>query len=295
MQPLIAIVGPTASGKSALALACAERLNGYIISADSRQVYRDMDIGTAKPTAEEQCRVPHFLLDVVNPDEPFTLADYQEQVSKVLEERKNNGLPFLVGGTGLYIDAVLENWEIPKGAPNSESRKEKETAELTELVERLRVLDPVSVETIDLKNKRRVIRALEVVEQTGTSFVEQKKRRPFPFRVLRLGLTCTRDVLNKRIDDRVDDMMRRGLLEETQRLAQTYDWSLPAMSGIGYRQLGQYLRGECSLPEAVERIKIATRQYAKRQMTWLKRNADIQWIGTQEEAEQTVQDFLHDR
>ena len=287
--PLIAIVGPTTSGKSTLALALAEHFSGYIISADSRQVYRGMDIGTAKPTADERRRVPHFLIDVADPDEPFTVANYQRMVLDILKHEP--GLPFLVGGTGLYIDAIVENWEIPKGTTEA-LRSQLDGESLDILAARLQQMDPESAAIVDLKNKRRVIRALEVAEQSGESFVGQKKQRPFPYRVLKIGLDVPRDELVRRINTRVDDMMAGGLLEEARRLGEHYGWDAPALTGIGYRQLGQYVRGECMLDEAVERIKIATRQYAKRQMTWFKRDSRIRWICGEDETTRLVTTFL---
>lgn len=291
LPPLIVILGPTASGKSALALKLAEQFSGCIISADSRQVYRGMDIGTAKPTVSERQAVPHFLLDVVEPDQSFTVADYQRMVMDVLRTQK--GLPFLVGGTGLYIDAVVENWAIPKGGMDGKRREELDRQPLYLLVKRLKVLDPETASVIDIKNKRRIIRALEVAELTGESFVKQRKKRPFPYRTLKLGMDVPREELIRRIDARVDDMMRRGLLDEARRLGKRFGWDAPALTGIGYRQLGQHLRGEKPLDEAVERMKIETRQYAKRQMTWFKRERDIHWIRTEKNARALTGSFLH--
>ncbi|MFH1171672.1 MAG: tRNA (adenosine(37)-N6)-dimethylallyltransferase MiaA [bacterium] len=288
--PLIVICGPTASGKSSLALTLAEQYSGFIISADSRQVYRGMDIGTAKPSVTERRRIPHFLIDVVSPDEPFTVADYQRLVVDVLS--REAGLPFLVGGTGLYIDAVVENWEIPHGCSDATHRKKLEHTSMNLFVKRLEEIDPESAAVIDLKNKRRVIRALEVAEQTGKSFIAQKKKWPFPYRVLRIGMDVPREELIGRINTRVDAMMTHGLLDEVRALGRRYGWDAPALSGLGYRQLGAHLRGEMRLGAAVEHIKIATRQYAKRQMTWFKRDQSIQWISDASAAVKLLQTFL---
>jgi tRNA dimethylallyltransferase len=289
MPPLIVILGPTASGKSKLALQLAEEFHGYIISADSRQVYRGMDIGTAKPTPEERRRVRHFLLDIVDPDDPFTVADYQRMAFAVL--RSQRGLPFLVGGTGLYIDAVVENWDIPASGTDGNRRAALEKESIHLLVKRLQDIDPASTSTIDLNNKRRVIRALEVVEQTGESIVTRKKKRPFPSRVLQIGLSVPRDELVKRIDARVDAMMEAGLLDETRRLIRQYGRDIPSMSGLGYKQLGLHIRGDMTLEDAVKRIKIETRQYAKRQMTWWKKHQDIQWVTTRHDARRAIGRF----
>lgn len=295
--PLIVLLGPTASGKTELAIRLAKDPelvsgHGFIISADSRQIYRHMDIGTAKPTREQLQTVRHKMIDIVEPDEPFSLAQYQEQVFAILERSAKTAIPFLVGGTGLYIDAITQNWEIPKVAPNAELRQELERLSVSKLANMLITLDPNSATSIDPDNKRRLIRAIEVVETTGVSFIAQKRKRPFPYRVLKLGMEIPREILNTRIVQRVDQMMRDGLLDEAERLSKRYDWNLPAMSGLGYRQLGAYLRGEVTLEQAVERIKIETRQYAKRQMTWFKRDQSIHWVQNARHAELLVRAFL---
>lgn len=286
LPPLIVILGPTASGKTALSVALVKQFGGYIISADSRLVYKGMDIGTAKPTLEERDGVPHFMIDVAEPDETFTVADYQRMVADILQNER--GLPFLVGGTGLYIDAVTQNWDIPKGGVRKEERSAMENMSVRILAKRLSEIDPESAKTIDLNNKRRVIRALEVAEQTGESFVAQQQTQPFPYNVIKIGIAVEREELIKRIDNRVDAMMNAGLLDEAKRLGARYAWDLPAMSGIGYKQLGAYIRGEMNLADAVGRIKIETRQYAKRQMTWFKRDASIHWISTLSGAERLI-------
>lgn len=291
MKPLIAIVGPTASGKSALALKLAKKYKGYIISADSRQVYQGMDIGTAKPTKAEQRSIHHEMLDIAAPNKRFTVAEYQSKVFAILKTRP--GQPFLVGGTGLYIDAVLQNWQIPSGKPNAKLRHQLEKSSLGELVKRLRKVDPASTRVIDLNNKRRVIRALEVALQTGQSFTRLKKQRPLPYRVLKIGLTLPRQKLIERINKRVDLMMKRSLLKETKLLVKRYGYNAPALDGLGYRQLIRHLKGELTLTEAVERIKIETRQYAKRQMTWFKRDKSIHWLRTQSQAERLIRKFIN--
>lgn len=290
LPSLIVIVGPTASGKSAFAMKLARQFGGYIVSADSRQVYRGMSIGTAQPTKAEKKRVPHFLSGLIRPNGRMTLARYQQAVFRILE--KEPGLPFLVGGTGLYIDAVTQNWSIPKVVPNPALRKRLERTPLVRLVARLKRLDPETFKVIDRKNKRRVIRALEVRLATGKSFVTQQERRPFPYRILILGLNPPKDVLEKNIRTRVHAMFRQGLVAETKRLSKRYSPDLPAMSGIGYREVAQFLRGEITKQECIDRIVTRTRQYAKRQMTWFKRDQDIHWVRTAVDAKRAIRRFL---
>jgi tRNA dimethylallyltransferase len=282
---LIVIVGPTAVGKTATSIALAERLRAEIISADSRYLYRGMDIGTAKPSPSERARAPHHLIDVTTPDKPWSLAQFQSAALAAVEDIRTRGrLPLLVGGTGQYIRAIVEGWQVPPGEPSGELRAALE-AELARggvgaLADRLREVDPESAARVDLRNSRRVIRALEVALTTGESFVSQRRRAAPAFSVLTIGLTLPRPELYARIDARVDGMLRAGLVEEVRGLvAQGYGWDLPAMSALGYKQIGQYLRGECDLPEAVRRIKSGTRQFVRRQANWFKpADPAIQWF-----------------
>jgi len=283
-RPLVAIVGPTAVGKSEVALALAERFHGEIVSADSRQIYRGMDIGTAKPTPEERARVPHHLIDVTDPDRPLTLAEYQRLAFAAIEEIHRRGrLPFLVGGTGLYVWAVVEGWQIPPAPPDPALRRALEERARREgpqaLYEELRRLDPAAAASIDPRNLRRVIRALEVCYQTGKPFSAQRGKNPPPYRTILIGLTRPRSELYRRIEERVDQMIARGLVEEVRRLAERYPWDLPAMTGLGYRQIGAYLRGEISLEEAIRRIKAATRAFVHHQYNWFRlTDPRIRWF-----------------
>lgn len=291
LLPLVALVGPTASGKTALALALAERLpqalglrGAEIVSADSRQIYRLMDIATAKPTAEERARVPHHLLDVVWPDESYTLAEYQRDAQAAIAGIWARGsLPLLVGGTGLYVRAVVDGLAIPEVAPQPALRAELEAEVAAHgtgaLLERLRALDPVAAERIDPRNPRRVIRALEVCIVSGRPFSEQQGSRPTPYRTVMLGLNMARDALYARADARIAAMLAAGLVAETQALvARGYAWSLPSMSSLGYREIGAYLRGELMLAEAVVRFEQATHAYIRRQLTWFRPDARIHWL-----------------
>jgi len=284
-SPLVVIVGPTAVGKTHLALRLAGEVGAEIVSADSRQVYRGMDVGTDKPTAEERQRVPHHLVDIVNPDEEFTLARYQDLAYAAIDDVLARGkVPFLVGGTGLYIKAVMEGWNIPRVRPNEALRtelyQEAEVKGGEALHARLHQVDPVAAEKIDPRNVRRVIRALEVYLETGRPISELQRRRPPPYRVLQIGLTMARAALYRRIDQRVDRMIERGLVEEVRGLVeQGYGYELPAMSGLGYRQIGCYLRGEISLEEAIRLIKRDTRRFVRQQYNWFRLDDEgIRWF-----------------
>jgi tRNA dimethylallyltransferase len=286
--PLLVIAGPTATGKTALALALAERLRpaweAEVVSADTRQIYRLMDIATAKPTPTERARLPHHLLDVVWPDETLTLAEYQRLANAAIAEVWARGrLPLLVGGAGLYIRAVVDGLAIPEVAPQPKLRAELEALLAQEgvaaLHSRLAALDPVTAARIDARNPRRLIRALEVCLVTGRPFSEQQGARPMPYRPLFFGLNMERDALYARADARIDAMLAAGLVAETEALlARGYSWGLPSMSSLGYREIGAYLRGEAPLDEAVMRFKQATHGYIRRQLTWFRRDERIVWL-----------------
>lgn len=281
---IVVILGPTAAGKTSLSLALAERFGGEIVSADSRLIYRGMDIGTAKPTAAEQARVPHHLLDVTTPDRPLTLAEYQRLAYAAIDDIHQRGrLPFLVGGTALYLRAVIEGLRIPEVPPNPALRAELEAFAEAEghaaLHRRLAALDPVGAEAIDGRNVRRVVRALEIVLETGQPKSELEGASPPPYRMLLIGLAMERELLHSRIAARVQQMVETGLVEETVRLlAQGHPSNLPALSSLGYREIGQYLRDELTLDEAIERICIETNRFVRHQSTWFRRMQGIQWV-----------------
>jgi tRNA dimethylallyltransferase len=274
LPPLIAVVGPTAVGKTALAVRLAEAVGGEIVSADSRQVYRGLDIGTAKASPQEQDRARHHLLDVVDPDEALSLAQFQEMayaaIDGILAKQR---VPFLVGGTGQYVMAVVEGWRIPRVPPNEELRQklyrqaEEEGAEA--LHTRLYELDPVAAERIDPRNVRRVVRALEVCLVTNQPISELQGKSPPPYRILMIGLDLPRRQLYERIDRRVEGMMAAGLEQEIRSLvAAGYGFDLPAMSGVGYGQFAPYLAGEATLDDVVRDIKRATRRFVRHQGNW---------------------------
>jgi tRNA dimethylallyltransferase len=274
--PLVAIVGPTAVGKTDLVLRLADRLDLEVVSADSRQIYRGMDIGTAKPSAEERSRVCHHLLDLVEPGQSLTLAQYQQLAFQAIDSILARGrLPFLVGGTGLYVWSVLGNWRIPRVPPDHGLRQALE-AEAKErgalhLHRRLAALDPVAAQGIHPNNVRRVIRALEVQAVSGIPASRLRGRDRTRYRCLIIGLTASRNELYERADRRVEAMLAKGLVAEVRRLLDGgVPADCPAMSGIGYRQICEYLAGLYGLDEAVRRIKTATHRFIRQQNTWFR-------------------------
>lgn len=306
LPKLIIVLGPTASGKTALGMELAKKFRGEIISTDSRQIYKYMDIGTAKEPGEmkkdENGRpylwaggVRHYGIDLVDPGKTYTVAEFKQYALDIIKEiLKRWHLPILVGGTGFYVRAIVENLDIPKVAPNKKLRRLFEEKSLEDLVKLLKDVDPQSVKRVDLKNKRRVLRALEVAILTGQSFTRQQKKGPKLFDALEIGLEIDRAKLYERIDKRVEQQFKDGLVEETQKLVnRKYRWELPSMSGIGYKEAGQYLRGEIGLERAKELIKFRTHNYARRQLVWFRKDKKIKWIKISKEAEKLVKKFVN--
>ncbi len=288
MKHVVAIVGPTGVGKSALAIQVARDFNGEIISADSRQVYRFMDIGTAKLSVAEHSLIPHHLIDIVNPDQDFSLAQYQEIANKTIDDVTARGhLPIIAGGSGLYVCALLEGWQIPKVLPDNTLRKKLEEraamGEAEKLYEELKQMDMEAAQRIDPRNVRRVIRALEITQNPGAT--SKQKKIPPSFKQLIIGLTTTRKELYSRIDERVDNMISRGLVEEVNNLvAKGYGLELPSMSGIGYRQIGYYIKGEITLEEAVQQVKNESHRLVRQQYNWFSlKNDKINWFDVDKE------------
>ncbi len=276
-KPLIVILGPTGVGKTALGVEIARTLNGEIVSADSRQVYRYMDIGTGKPHAQQLAAVPHHLLDIVNPDDNLTLARYQKLAYAAIDDIHQRGkLPLLVGGTGQYITAVVEGWSIPEVPPDEKLRAELETFAVEHgsetLHERLRQMDTEAANNIDHRNVRRVIRAIEVTTITGQKFSDLQRKMPPLYRMLHLGLTMAeRAQVYERADQRVDAMMAAGFLDEVRSLLEMgYPRTLPSMSGLGYAQLTTHLLDGVPLEEAVAKTKNDTHDFIRRQYTWFR-------------------------
>ncbi len=303
MIPLIAVVGPTAVGKTALGIALAKVFDGEVVSADSRQLYRAMDIGTAKPTAAERAEVPHHLVDVANPDEIVGLAQFLELARAAINDIAARGkLPLLVGGTGQYIRALLQGWQVPEvpADPELRARLEKKAGSDPEaLWQELMAIDPDAAGFIHPHNLRRVIRALEVSLKTGKPFSELRRRTPPPYRIFKLGLTMDRAALYARADARVEAMIADGLLQEVaDLLAHGYGWDLPAMSGLGYRQFRPYFEGNATLEDVIERIQLETHDFIRRQYAWFSPTAgDIIWLDAADprstaQAIRQVADFL---
>lgn len=274
---IVVIVGPTASGKSGAAVKLAEKVGGEIVSADSRLLYRGMDIGTAKPTREEMAGIPHRLIDVVPPSKTLTLADYKRRAIRAIRAILRRGrVPIVVGGTGLYVRAIVENLEIPEVPPDPAYRAFLERKGKDWILTRLKRLDPDYAARIG-PNPRYAVRALEVIRATGKPFGgQQGKGRPL-FDALVVGIDPGKKELERRIERRVDAMAKTGLVEEARRLSGRYGWELPSMSGIGYHELRAHLEGSGSLEEALAAVKADTKRYAKRQMTWWRRFTGVKW------------------
>ncbi len=283
--PLVAIVGATAVGKTEISIQLAERLQGEIVSADSRLFYRGMDIGTAKPSLEDRARVPHHLIDVADPDEILSLAEFQSRAQSAIEAISARGrTAFLVGGTGQYMRAVAQGWQAPQVEPNMPLRQALEDwaqqVGQAGMHARLAVLDPQAAGQIDARNLRRTIRAFEVIFLTGRRFSDQRQRGCSPYRLLTLGLWRPRPELYARIDARIDAMIAAGLVQEVEGLlGRGFSAHLPSLSAIGYRQIIAYLQGEFSLAEAIVQTKRATRIFVRRQANWFKQDdPEIDWF-----------------
>lgn len=280
-NPLIVILGPTASGKTNLSLTIARKFDGEIISADSRQVYKYMDVATDKLLKEDQEGIAHHMIDIIEPSRQFTLADYKIKAFKTIKDiHSRKKVPILVGGTGLYISAVCENYQIPGVPPDYKLRQEL-TREFEEkggeyLLEKLKKLDPQAAKKIDPRNGRYLIRALEI-NLSGKKNKTDQKTEPL-FEILKIGIDWPREMLYDRINRRVETQIKRGLIEEVKQLLEKYNRKLPSMSSLGYPQIIKYLDDELTLKEAKELLQKETRNYAKRQITWWRRDEDIVWV-----------------
>ena len=304
-EPLVCIVGPTAVGKTALAVKLAQQFGGEVINADSRQVYRGMTIGTAKPTAHERAVAPHHLVDITEPSESFGLGLFLEYAGAALRDIRRRGLlPIVCGGTGQYVWALAEGQRLPAAPPDAKFRREMEAVAervgAEELHRRLAAIDPARAEALDARNVRRVIRALEIHHVTGRLPSEWTSASAGTGNALALGLTMPRDLLYQRIDERVDRMMADGFLQEVEELAAAgYPAGQGPLDSPGYRELGQYLDDKLSLEEAIQRTKTQTHRMARRQYAWFKpSDSRIRWLnadepGMAEDAAAAVSNFLN--
>lgn len=294
---LVAIVGPTAVGKTKVSIEMAKAFGGEIINCDSMQIYREMDIGTAKIKQTEMEGVPHHLFDICNPDDAYSVADYQQDAYEIIETvQSRNKLPIMVGGTGLYVRAVVHNYQFDETPRNPEYREELERyAEehgLNALHNRLKEMDPTRAEEIHPNNVRRVIRALEIIDTSGTAHMPSFEKES-PFNVAIVGLTMDRERLYERINHRVDLMVEDGLFEEVERLYEAGIRNVQSVQAIGYKEIYDYFEGKYSQEDAIELLKRNSRRYAKRQLTWFKHQLDVEWFDmTDTEPEEKIPSIL---
>jgi tRNA dimethylallyltransferase len=292
--PVIALLGPTAVGKSRHALELCREFDGVIVSADSRQVYRYMDICTAKPSTADRASVPHYMVDVIEPSESYSAQRFASEAEKIVQAMARRSRPvFVVGGTGFYVSVLLDRRSVPSVSPDPVLREKLrvEAAKVgpQEMHARLQVMDPASASRIHPNNLPRIVRALEIVELTGGPVPAEPRRAPVP--ALYLGLQLERSVLHRLADQRIAEQMRRGLVEEVEMLlTMGYAPSLPALDGLGYRQMIQYVNGETSREEAIEQYKIATHQYIRRQLTWFRKDDRISWFPVDSSTDQTLRE-----
>ena len=301
---IVCVVGPTSSGKTALGIRLAKKFQGEIINADSRQIYQKFDIGTGKPVGKRGVsqghrafivkNVPHYLMDFLEPMKTFTVIDWREKAVEAIKGiTKREHLPLVVGGTGLYITSLVDNFDFPKVEPNLALREAFAEKSLSELVQVLLKIDPAAEQLVDLKNPRRVVRALEVATFTGKPFTSQKAVARPQFDVFQVGIRWSREELYGRINAEVEAMVQRGWPDEIRRLLdEGMSETAPAMSSIGYREMLQYVRGTMTLERAIEATKQAVRNYAKRQETWFKRDIRIRWVKNELEGVKLVADWL---
>lgn len=293
---VLVILGPTASGKSDLAVELAKKFNGGIISADSRQVYKGLDLGSGKITKSEMKGIKHHLLDVASPKRTFTVEQYKNLAQKAIKDILKRGkLPIITGGTGLYIDAVIYNMQFPQVAPNKKLRSELEKLKTPQLFSKLKKLDPQRAKTIDPNNRRRLIRAIEIVETTGNPVPPQYLdiRYPEYYDVLKIGLDISREELEKRITKRLEKRLKQGMVKEVKNLrAKGISWKRLDDFGLEYRFISRYLRGLITKEEMKESIIKESLKYSKRQITWFKRDSNIIWENDKKKIERKLFQFL---
>ena len=291
-RKIIVILGPTASGKSALAVKMAKKINGEIISADSRQVYKGLDIGSGKITKKEMSGIPHYCLEIVHPKKIFTVVDFKKRADEAIEKIfAKNKTPIIVGGTGLYIQAIVDNIVLPEVKPDWKLRKELEKKTTEEMFKMLKKLDPERARSIDAKNPRRLIRAIEIAKKIGKiPKLKSMSRRDLDIR--QIGIKLPDEILKKNIEKRIKKMLKGGLVAETNKLRKSgLSWKRIYELGFEYRYPALFLRGKISKDEMLAKMLIENRQYAKRQMTWFKRDKIIKWISKEKQAEKLIKKF----
>jgi len=292
VKKLIVICGATASGKSGLALELAQRLNTVILSADSRQVYRQFDIGTAKPSAEEQKLIKHYLIDICEPTATLTLAEYQKQAQTLIESDLGTDKPLLlVGGTGLYLKSIVQGLKIPRVSPQQELRQQLQALGQAQCYQFLVQVDIKAAQKIHPNDETRTLRGLEVFYTTGRPISEQQGENPPSYPILQIGLDCGVQDLEERIKRRTQTMLERGLIKEVETIINEYGEDLPLLDTLGYREIKEYLKGDISLDSAQYMIILHTRQFAKRQRTWFRGNREIQWFDA--DSVDLVEQVLH--
>lgn len=301
-QKVIVICGPTASGKTALSIELAKKINGEIVSCDSMQIYKEMDIGTAKPTKEEIQEIPHYMINTIFPNERYSVADYKKDAKKAIREIIKKGkVPIIVGGTGLYVDSLIYEIEYPDIKFDEKYRQELEEQVqkdgLEKLYNKAKKIDPEAMLKISSNDKKRILRVLEIYKATGKTKTEQerKSREKEPeFDYLVYGLNMPREKLYERINLRVDIMIKQGLIKEVEEIYKKYNEFPTAMQGLGYKEVVEYLEGHLTKEEMIEKIKQETRRYAKRQMTWFRKNKQTIWLDTENTKQNNLQIILED-
>ena len=296
MQKVIVICGPTASGKTGLSIELAKKVNGEIVSADSMQIYKEMDIGTAKPTKEEQQGIKHYLIDFVSPEERYSVADYKKEAKKAIEEIIQKGkIPIVVGGTGLYVDSLIYGIEYAdiEFDKNYREKLEKRVQKegLEKLYEEAKKIDPIAIEKISQNDEKRILRILEIYKATGKNKTEQEeesRKNPPKYDYQVYALKWEREALYERINKRVDIMIKQGLIEEVKKILQTHKVFPTAMQGLGYKEVVEYIAGDLTKQEMIEKLKRDTRRYSKRQMTWFRKNKQTIWLDGQVEKETNI-------
>lgn len=296
---VIVICGPTASGKTSLSISLAKKINGEIVSCDSMQIYKEMDIGSAKPTVEEMQEIKHYLVDFVSPEKRYSVSEYKEDASKAIEEIINKGkTPIIVGGTGLYLNSLIYNIQYNEMEVDLNYRREleKEAEEygLEVLYNRAKEIDPEAMEKVSANDKKRITRVLEIYNATGRNKteLEKKSRKEVPYNYLIFGINMERSILYEKINKRVDIMLEQGLIEEVKNLINKYSNMPTAMQGLGYKEVKEFLDGNISKEEMIEKIKMETRRYAKRQITWFKRIENIIWLDGLNKTEENLNSIM---